>query len=242
MARSFTAPQKALLRSADLAVNVLVTFYLDEGTYRFCDENASYDLTDGVNTYIGANAFMGEIEIRGSQPLAAEQVRFIVDGNRMAQAGVSDPAAVLAEILEYLHQQRRVDFAFGFRYSYNQTINLVIPAYAGKINSIQLIDGSMDIESGEGTRVVSRLEIVLDSLAVRYRRASHRTRSHNDQLEVDATDQFYSFTQDVALNERTVYWGKAAPVGAGGASGGLHNWLLQYNNNPQPVSSPRRGM
>jgi hypothetical protein len=218
MARAFTSDQKALLRSPDLQVNALATFFLDEGTYRFCDDRSGFDLTDGVNTYIGANALADAAEIRGSSDLAAEQVTLILDGNRMTQAGVEDPARVLRDIMEYLTIQRRVDYAFGLRYSYSQTLNLIIPAFAGKISSVRWVDGELPFTGGSGgvsggSRIASSLEIVLDSLAARYSRASNRTRSHEDQLEIDPTDNFYSFTQDIANNERMVYWGKASPFG-----------------------------
>lgn len=212
MARALTAPQKALLRSPDLQMNVLATFYLDEGTYRFCDEVSGYDLTDGVNTWIGANALSEATEVRSSQDLQAESVTLVLDGNRMEQYGIADPAAVLADIMGYLYQQRRVDYAFGFRYNYSQELNLIIPVYAGKINSVRLIDKETEYDVG-GSRVSTQLEITLDALALRYRRASNRTRSHEDQLEIDPTDQFYSFTVNIAVNEKSIFWGKDAPFG-----------------------------
>jgi hypothetical protein len=218
MARAFTTPQLELLRSPDLQVNVLATFFLDEGTYRFCDEQSGFDLFDGVNTWLGANAFAEAAEIRSTTEMAAEQVTLLLDGNRMTQAGIADPARVLSDILGYMYQQRRVDYAFSFRYSYSSQINMIIPAYAGKINYARLLDKELayPVEGAETT--VSYLEIVLDSLAMRYGRASFRLRAHNDQLELDPTDQFYSHTLDVAMRERTLYWGKKAPFGSG--SGG----------------------
>lgn len=230
MARAFTTAEKALLRSPDLAVNVLATFYLDQGTYRFCDELSGFDLSDGTNTWIGANALAEAADIRATTEMQAEQVTLILDGNRMTQAGVSDPARVLADIMGYLYQQRRVDYAFGFRYSYSSTINMIVPAYAGKINSVRLIDKAIDFPSSADFRTTSSLEIVLDSLAARYNRATFRLRAHNDQQEIDPTDNFYSFTVDVVMNERTLYWGKVAPFnqgtggsmpGSGGFGGGV---------------------
>lgn len=228
MARAFTSEQKALLRSADCQVNALATFYLDEGTYRFCDDMAGFDLTDGEDVYIGASALIESVEIRGSQSLVAEGVTITVDGNRMTQYGVTDPAAILRQMLDYLYQQRRVDWAFGFRYSYSQTLNLIIPAFAGKINTSRLIDKEIDF-GAEGSRTSSQLIIELDSLAARYNRASNRLRAHEDQLEIDPTDNFYSYTVDVALNERTIYWGKSAPFANGrpatGLAGAVYNAL-----------------
>lgn len=221
MARAFTTSERALLRSPDLQVNVLATFYLDQGIYRFCDEQAGFDLTDGLNTYIGANALMDTVEIRNTANLTAEQVTLLLDGNRMAQAGVADPARVLSDILGYLYQQRRIDWAFAFRYTYSTTVNMIVPAYAGKINSCRLIDHEIGFPDAEGARTVSNLEIVLDSLAARYNRSTNRLRAHNDQLEIDSTDMFYSHTVDVAQNERTLYWGKAAPFGGGNVTGNI---------------------
>lgn len=220
MARAFTAPQKALLRSADCHVNMLATFFLDEGTYRFCDDHAGFDLFDGVNTFLGASTLSEAAEIRASADLAAESVTLLLDGNRMAQYGIDDPARVLNDILGYLYQQRRVDYAFGFRYSYSKDINLTIPAYAGKINSARLYDKELSFPDEPSPRTVSYLEIVLDSLAARYSRATNRLRAHEDQKEIDSTDMFYSHTVDVAMNERNIFWGKSAPFGSGSGMGG----------------------
>jgi len=235
MARAFTQDEIDLLQSPDLACNALATFYLDEGVYRFCDEQSGYDLSDGTNTWIGANALAEGSEITASQNLAAEQVTLTLDGNRMTQAGIEDPARVLRDILGYLYQQRRVDWAFGFRYSYSKDINLIIPAYAGKINSTQLVDQEINATGTDGARTTSQLIIVLDSLAARYNRSCNRTRSHEDQLEIDPTDMFYSFTADVVTNQRTVYWGKAAPFARGSYGSGSYNGSSLNFKNPRSI-------
>lgn len=224
MARAFTTAEHNLLRSPDLQVNVLATFYLDAGTYRFCDEMSGLDLYDGVDTYIGANAFAEAAEVRMSASLVAEQVTLLLDGNRMTQAGINDPARVLADIMGYLYQQRRVDYAFGFRYSYSADINMTVPAYAGKINSVRLIDKEASFGDAGESKTTSNLEIVLDALAARYNRASNRLRAHNDQLEIDPSDNFYSHTADVAMNERIVYWGKNSAFKLA-PTHSLHDWL-----------------
>lgn len=224
MARALTTDQKNLLRSPDLACNALATFYLDEGTYRFCDH--PLDLTDSTNTFIGASALSESVDIKSGSDLAAQEVTMIIDGNRMTQYGIEDPAGVLRDMMEYLYQQRRVDIALGFRYTYSMEINLVIPIYAGKINSYRLIDQRMPGIDSDQAVIESRLEIVLDALAMRYSRATLRTRSHQDQLELDPTDNFFSFTVDATLNESALYWGKERPRGvaapySGGGPGGI---------------------
>lgn len=225
--RAFTAAQKALLRSEHIKGNLLATFYLDEGVFRFCDDHV--DLSDGTYTYIGASALSDAAEVRSGTDLAAESTTLVVDGNRMAQAGIPDPAHVLRDIMAYLFQQRRVDYALGLSYPTSQEVSLVIPLYAGKINSIRLVDPEIDAEADEP--VFGRLEIVLDSLAARYSRATWRTRSQEDQHEIDPTDDFFSYTVDAVNSERQLYWGKATPrTGAvGGNGGGAGGSLGRYN-------------
>lgn len=204
MARNLTIDQRQLLRSHTMAVNVLATFYLDEGTYRFCDDTV--DLEYDSNIYLGANGLSSATDIRSGSDFAAEPVTLILDGNRMAQAGIEDPARVLRDIMGYLTAQRRVDLQIAFRYSYERIPGLVINAFVGKINAPKLIDGQIDIESDEPA--LAKLEIVLDSLAMRYGRATNRTRSHEDQLQIDPTDNFFSFTVDAVNRDRTLPWGK----------------------------------
>lgn len=231
MARLLTSGQKALLRAPSITLRVLFIFYLDEGTYRFCDD--IQDATDGVNTYIGANPLASSLEVRSGRDLAAEPITLVLDGNKMTQAGIQDPARVLSDILGYLHRQRRVDVAFGFSYPNTQNMELLIPIAAMKINTARLIDQDMSLDDSDQA-VEAKLEIVMDSLASRYSRATFRTRSHDDQLEIDPTDNFFSFTSDAANSERNLLWGKAArgnfwqgvyDLHNGGGSGGVTTGL-----------------
>lgn len=215
MARALTTPQRELLRSPDLKAWALVTFYLDEGTYRFCDDDEP--VSDGTNNYIGANALGVLPEVRSGSDLAAEPITLICDGNRMAQYGISDPARVLRDMAAYLYQQRRVDLALGLGYSYSKDVNLVIPLHAGKINTYRLVDAETRVD--DRNPIEARLEIVVDALAARYQRATHRTRSDADQKEIVPTDRFYEFTADATQNERTLYWGKKTPGGQSGFLG-----------------------
>lgn len=212
MARAFTSDQRALLKSPHLRCVVLVTFYLDSGTYRFCDDVE--DMFNGANTYIGASSIAEISELRSGSDLAAEAVTLLVDGNKFTQAGVEDPGAILRQMLDELYHQRRVDFAFGFAYTYSQDINLTIPAYAGKINTARLIDDDVDL-GADAKPVLAKLEFTLDSLAMRYGRATFRTRSDADQREVDEDDAFFSFTEDALNTDKSLYWGKQGPSGSG---------------------------
>jgi hypothetical protein len=218
--RILTTPQRAMIRLASLKVRVLSTWYLDTGTYRFCDD--CVDLSDGTYTYIGANALTSALEIKSSPDLAAEPITLTIDGNRMTQAGIKDPAYVLRDMLTYLIHQRRVDFAFGFMAPTSEVIQLVIPAAATKINNPRLVDPQIEASAKEPAQ--PQLIITLDSLAARYNRATWRTRSHADQHEIDPTDNFFSFTADAANTERSLYWGRKSAssgsnIGTAGGSG-----------------------
>lgn len=211
--RALTSPQKALLRSPCMA-RLLCTFYLDEGTYRFCDDGIN--VFDGTHTWIGASALATSVEVRSGKDLSAEPVTLICDGNRMAQFGIQDPARVLRDMMDYLAQQRRVDWSIGFSHIDSEEINLVVPIYAGKINNYRLVDEQIAPNSKE--EVPSKLEITIDALASRYNRATFRTRSHDDQLEIAPGDNFYAFTADAAISDSTLYWGKDSPFGSGSIS------------------------
>jgi uncharacterized membrane protein YgcG len=112
--RLLTSDMRALLRSPAIRMRLLMTFFLDEGTYRFCDDIV--DVTDGTNLWIGAGALGGQIEMRSGRDLSAEPITLTLDGNHLTQAGVQDPAKVLRDMMNYLYMQRRVDLAFGFSY------------------------------------------------------------------------------------------------------------------------------
>lgn len=206
--RFLTEDQILLLQSPSLQVNVLVDFYLDEGLLRFCDHVE--DLSDGADTWIGASALVNSTEIRASSSLAAEGVTLIVDGTRMGTAGIQDPARVLRSLFDAKFHQRRVDLSFGMRYEDSETIQLIIPMYAGKINYAKLVDSAGSFMGDPQND--SKLEIQLDSLAMRYKRVSYRTRSHDDHMQMtEDVDQFYSYVSGAYAIEQTLYWGKEAP-------------------------------
>lgn len=217
--RAFTSGQKALLRS-DLKARLLLTMFLDSGTYRFCDDVV--DCTDGVDTYIGAASMVERVEVRSGQDFAAEPITLVVDGNRMTELGVADPAKVFAEMMDEMHHQRRTNFALGLAEPNSANIQMIVPLHAGKINHCILTDdeaASFD-EDGMVEIMKSRLHIVIDALASRYGRSTFRTRSHADQLEIDPTDNFFSYVANVQDNELTLYWGKASPRGTATSTGG----------------------
>lgn len=226
--RAFTPTEKLFLRD-DLQARLLVTFLLDEGTFRFCDD--SINCTDGVYTWIGASALGSSVEIKSGKDLAAEPVTLVCDGNRMAQFGVADPARVLRDILGYLAQQRRVDFAMGLSAINSEYLNMVIPIYAGKINSYRMVDNEVQIDNL--TESEGALEITIDSLASRYNRAADRTRSHTDQQEIDPTDMFFSFTADAAVSDSQLYWGKAAPYNSAPVN---YNMYGAYTRGGAPIA------
>lgn len=217
MARSFTSDERILLRSPNIKGRFLLTFYLDEGTYRFCDDVE--DLSDGTNTYIGASALAQCSDIRSSGNLAAEPVTLVIDGTRIGASGFTDPASLFRDILALKLHQRRVDIHLGIAYADSATLTLVKPIYAGKINNARVVDPKLDFSPEGMQEGPGNLEITLDSLASRYGRVSGRTRSHADQQEIDPTDMFFSFIQSMAQS-RDLYWGKKGPNGENGYIGG----------------------
>lgn len=224
MARNFSDDQRALLRSSVLRARLLTTWYMDGGTFYYCDD--TQDLTWNSNLFIGANALASATEIRSAASgWAAESVTITVDGTRLGEAGMTDPAIFFAAIFALDLSNRRVDIDLALMGETDENPVLVFPLYAGKINNAKLVDPNRAV-TDIGVAQQSKLEIVLDSLAARYQWIVGRTRTHEDQLEIDPTDMFFSFVHDNMQNEQTLYWGKKAPAGIGagalnGVPGGL---------------------
>lgn len=216
MARALTSPQIALLQSQNIKARWLVTFFLDSGTYYFCDD--VNDMTDSNGqVYVGASALASINDIISSAQYSAESVTMEIDGTRIQQMGFEDPAQLFREIMALEIHQRRVNVALGFAYIDSLNLTLEVPVYAGKINNIKVTDDAVDfgsITSGGGHPAQqSNLTLTLDSLAQRYQWATSRTRSQSDQLELDPTDNFFSFVNDTIANEQNIYWGTLSPIG-----------------------------
>lgn len=217
MALNLTSDQRTLLRSGNIKVRLLTTWYMDGGTYRFCEDVD--DITIGADTWIGAAAVASASEFKGSATgMAAEPVKLIIDGTRMLQMGFTDPAAFFRTILSEPLSNRLVDLELAVGYADSDAYILVVPLHAGKINSARLVDPSTPLDAEEPAQ--PNLEVVLDSLAMRYAWVTNRVRSHQDQLEIDPTDNFFSHTHNNVRNEQLLYWGKKRPVGAGSGGGG----------------------
>lgn len=206
-----TDDQIALLKEQGIRVNLLSTWYLDEGTYNFCDHVD--DLTDGTTTWTGASALFSATEITGDSSLAAEGCQIVIDGNRIYDASGTDPAFIFNGFMEMNYQQRRVDLAYSFAPMNLSEIQLVVQIYAGKINYAVLTNSDFNgLQPSGGVNDI--LTIYLDSLAARYQTATGRTRSNDDQLEIDPDDQFFAYVGQLVQNEFNMFWGKAVPAGA----------------------------
>jgi len=196
---------------------MLATFYLDEGTYSFCDD--VQDLVDPTTspatTYIGASALAQCANIVSSKPFSAESCTITCDGTRMLQSGFTDPAILFRTILTYELHQRRVVLGMGISYPGATNIGLVVQLYSGKINNAQVVDQQVDIGSisDNGGNSGAQLIITLDSLAARYQDTTSRVRNWEDQLEIDPTDNFFKFVNQTVASERVLYWGVKNPPG-----------------------------
>lgn len=224
--RFLTTEQKELIRSSGFRANLLVTLRLDEGWVRLCD--SVDDITVDTTTWIGASVLLSSTEIRATSPLAAESVTVELDGNRLYEAGVSDPGFIMNSFLATNYTQRRVDMLYAISAMDSPTVSLLFRAYTGKINYARLVHSQVDEDTVEGA--YAKLEIVMDSLAARYRRATHRTRSAEDQEEIYPGDKFYNMVTAAANSEQTLYWGKKAPNGTNtnivtGDGSGLSKYL-----------------
>lgn len=230
MPRILTSPQIALLRSPSVAARGLITFHMDDGDHSYCDD--INDVTDGTTTWIGASALAACSDIKSGSGFSAEQVTITIDGTRIQQSGFGDPGVLFRLILGLKLHNRRVDISYGLGYPDSSTILLVLPAYAGKINNAKVVAPNLNfanLPGGTDPPPQQNLQIILDSLAVRYTWISGRTRSNADQQEISPGDTFFQYVGNAVLNESTLYWGKKNPAIAasntfsagGGSSGAL---------------------
>lgn len=224
MALSLTTDQRNLLRASNIRVRLLSTWYMDDGTYRFCED--INDITIGAETWLGASALASVSDIKsGNSGMAAEPVKIVVDGVRMSQAGFTDPAEFFRTILAVPLSNRLVDLDLAVGYHDSESYILKLPLFAGKINNAKITEPAVNLTDGKPAE--PSLEILLDSLAMRYSWVTGRTRSHQDQLDIDPTDMFFSYTHDNIRNEQLLYWGKKGPLtnsatGVGGVGGGVY--------------------
>jgi hypothetical protein len=216
MARTFTTDQLDLLYSGAFKVRTCVQFNLDSGAAYFCDDMD--DLFDGTNTWVGANAIMSLPDIKSSVGWAAESCQFVVDGNRYGEATGQDPGYLFASVMNQTYHQRRVSFFYGVAPIDSFQLSFLIPIYQGLINNIKVVDQQFDFLnggdiSGSGTTVASQMVVTVDTLALRYSWSTYRTRSHTDQLDLNANDSFFIFTNTIVANELNLFWGRSPPTG-----------------------------
>lgn len=212
MSRAFSSYQRQILRSGAFKLRLLVTFWLDEGVTRFCDDIE--DLRYGDELYIGSSALASCTDIKSGGGLVAEPVTIVLDGTKVDALGPINTQALFRDVLRLKLHQRRVDIAIGVSPITQFDIMFKKPVYAGKINNARLVDAKLNFDTSPGQPSTENLEIVLDSLAARYNRTTNRTRSHADQQQIDPTDKFYSFVQGLVQTQQNIYWGKADPSGA----------------------------
>lgn len=223
------------LNASGLKATILCELYIPSGNVYLCDDVD--DLTATVNSitnvYIGASVLFGAMTISSSSPLAAEPVTIILDGAKLHQAGLPSALDFYNQLLEEDYQQKRVNFYLAIQNADTLEIVSIWNLYAGKINSIRQVDEAVSILGDKP--VQSNLEVILDSLAARYNRTIGRVRTHEDQLEIDPTDKFYSYVSAASKNERNIYWGKAAPTTYVAPSYSYRNGSLINNSNNKAV-------
>lgn len=215
MARPLTSDQRTLLRSDSVKARLLATFRMDDADYLYCDDVDDITDTASGRTWIGASALAECSDIKSGSNFSAEQVTITVDGARIHASGFTDPGVLFRSILELPLHNRRVDLEYGIGYEDETELGLIIPAYAGKINHVRVVASQAPFDSlpeGVDQAPQQKLEIVLDSIAIRYSWITGRTRSNADQQEIYPGDTFFRFVGDAVLNETKLYWGKKNPT------------------------------
>lgn len=194
---------------------MLMTFFMDDDTYYYCDD--VQDVTDGVTTWLAASALADCSDIKSGSGLSSEPLTITIDGTRVfqASAGFIDPNELFRNILTLKLHNRRFQLDYGISALENDSgeVTLVLPGYSGLINNAKITMPSMDfgelVETDQRPEPV--LEITIDSITARYSWLTGRTRSDADQQEISTGDTFFKFVNATVQNERKLYWGKKQP-------------------------------
>lgn len=223
MAVTLTEAQRAALRGHAIGLRVLVDLYFGSGRYSFWDGAEHYTI-DGVQ-YLAAGAFASVSAISYGQDLGAEGIEIILDGTRLlaGSAEEGDPAAVLASIHSETYHQQRVDVRFAFFSAETGELILTLRRFAGLIDQAEIKEVPAGDEGPGGAFLVLKCE----SIARRYGRREGRTRSHEDQSEIWAGDEFFKFCSASVAGETRLQWGRqpasslvSGNVGGGSGGGG----------------------
>lgn len=206
MPLALTDAQIALLESENVKVRTLIDIYLDSGRVSIWDGGFNYSF-DGT-VYLAAAQFGHISGLSLGQDLGAAGVELHLNGTKVMEASPepSDPAAIFGTIDSENYQLRRVHIHFAFFAADTGALVLKQRRYAGFIDQIRQEEKA----DNEG-RMETWLVCSLESIARRYGVNGGRTRSHDDQQEIHAGDEFFLFTSQSVLGHGSVYWGRASP-------------------------------
>lgn len=211
MSISLTTQQRADLRKYDLAIRALARFDLDAptGTFGLWDGDGSVEY-DGV-TYDAAGSVADISPLPGTVGTGAEGIVITLDGARLGAAGVEDPAAVLASIQDEQIRNRRFTLYLALFDRDSGANLLTLERWGGLMDTAHHI-----VEPGRNVR----LEIRIESFSLLMHQVHARTRSHADQLNLAAGDDFFKYTASASAGLATLYWGQKAPTTSGSVSSG----------------------
>lgn len=210
---ALTDDEKAALRRGSIAIRTLIDFHFDSGRYSFWDGEFHWEAEPGV-TYLAVSDF-GEVSSVGmGQDLGAEGITLRLNGTKLIEASpdADDPGAFFGMIEEENYQQRRTDVRFAFFDIDTGALLFTKRRYAGLVDQMRQLEEINE----QFTAAEQWLVIALESMARRYMVRSGRTRSHEDQREIDATDDFFKFTAPSVAKQGNIWWGRRPPGSGGG--------------------------
>ncbi len=206
MAVTLTAAQRALLQSGRVAVRTLMDFYLDSGRASFWDghQNMAFDGT----TYYAASDVLEISAINLGRELGAEGITIRLNGTKLQEASPDplDPGALFGTMESVNYQMRRVEIRFAFFDPDTGAMIMVVRRYTGFIDQARQVEDVNDDGSMQCWLVLS-----IESILRRYGVRGGRTRSHDDQQDIWASDTGFKFTASTIEKQGTLYWGRLPP-------------------------------
>lgn len=230
---TLTTDQLNTLRYGPAALFTCVDLHIDDGPYYFWDgpEAATID----AKAYLSLGGYAGVSTVIHGADLGSSAVDLILDASRLLSASnnPSDPANWLATVISNGgYRQRRMYMFYSIWNASTGVHVLQRRAMSGVIDQMR-IRYDPDANSGKGS---AKLVVRCEDISLRYGQRLGRLRNHEDQREIDPTDDFFKMTAGAIIRERTLQWGRAGEgsqptTGGGGVLGGgvLNRWTTNLD-------------
>lgn len=217
MSVPFTTDERLALREGAIALYLCLDLFLDSGQQSFWD--GPEDVTISSRTYVAIGAYGGVSTVTMGADLGGGGIELVLDASKLLSDAndVTDPAYFLSTIIsDGGYRQRRMELAYSIWNAETGAHIRNVRRFTGLIDQMEIREEPGGEEGGRALLIVR-----CESLALRYGQRIGRVRSHEDQQEIWAGDDFFKYCAGSVAQERQLVWGRGSsttPAASAGAS------------------------